>query len=630
MWNWLRRLIKRLSRGPSQRNQRRPRRALQLELLETRLAPAFDLTIGAGPTVGVLHDKAGDFTAIAHGATIAVSDILKDLQAGKSVTISDGSTGKETGNVTWLAGNNLDFKGIGSGGLQLTIATDPSATAGNVAINAMIFDSLGVSADTLAISISGRGNVQIDGSLLSGAAPISLAADVNANGGGNDGVGTLSIGAGVHVSGSAVTLRGASVVIATGSNPATVSATTQVNTFATGFSGPLALAFDAQGNLYVANDDNGTITKVTPQGQSSVFASGISDPDSLAFDAQGNLYVADYTAGTITKVTPQGQSSLFASGLDTPWGLAFDSQGNLYVANAGNGTITKVTPQGQSSTYASGFDFPNGLAFDSQGNLYVLNNAAASITKVTPQGVKTTIASGFSDLYGLVTDSQGNLDVDDANGTISKVTPQGAVVPIATGLDNPLAVALDSQGNLYVAIDNNGTVSRIAAGSGTVTIRSSLSSRTINVGVATAVTGINLSNAELARLSAPNGLTLGDTSQTGAITVAGASLAGSLLTLQQDPAGPGHIVLNDLNGALPPSAPAVPTSPWRRAPAASSTPGPATIRRRLLPPGRSAWTRPAPSARSPTASSLPRPTTPRSLSAAASSPPVSIWMVWAT
>ena len=39
------------------------------------------------------HDSAGNFTATAHGANIAVSDILIDLRAGKSIHISDGTGG---------------------------------------------------------------------------------------------------------------------------------------------------------------------------------------------------------------------------------------------------------------------------------------------------------------------------------------------------------------------------------------------------------------------------------------------------------------------------------------------------------------------------------------------------------
>ncbi len=84
----------------------------------------------------------------------------------------------------------------------------------------------------------------------------------------------------------------------------------------------------------------------------------------LAFDAAGNLYVANGANGTVSEVTPAGAVSTFASGFVAPVGLAFDAAGNLYVANGGNGTVSEVTPAGAVSTFASGFIAPAGLAFD--------------------------------------------------------------------------------------------------------------------------------------------------------------------------------------------------------------------------------------------------------------------------
>jgi NHL repeat len=49
------------------------------------------------------------------------------------------------------------------------------------------------------------------------------------------------------------------------------------------------------------------------------FASGLNDPYGIAFDRQGNLYVADYGSGTIRKFSPSGSDlGVFASGLVGP------------------------------------------------------------------------------------------------------------------------------------------------------------------------------------------------------------------------------------------------------------------------------------------------------------------------
>jgi len=76
----------------------------------------------------------------------------------------------------------------------------------------------------------------------------------------------------------------------------------------------------------------------------STFFSTLNDPAGVAFDAAGNLYVANELSNTISKVTPAGAVTTFvSSGLSYPAGLAFDAAGNLYVANEGSNTISKVT-----------------------------------------------------------------------------------------------------------------------------------------------------------------------------------------------------------------------------------------------------------------------------------------------
>jgi sugar lactone lactonase YvrE len=141
---------------------------------------------------------------------------------------------------------------------------------------------------------------------------------------------------------------------------------------------PISLAFDGEGNIFVANsvppffypwNPINTIVKFSPNlAYLGDFATDLNEPWGLAFDRAGNLYVSNSgTNGdwknTIVKYTPNGSDSIFASiGLNNPRGLAFDSAGSLYVANAGNGTVKKFTPDGGSSTFASGLNYPTSIA----------------------------------------------------------------------------------------------------------------------------------------------------------------------------------------------------------------------------------------------------------------------------
>jgi sugar lactone lactonase YvrE len=136
------------------------------------------------------------------------------------------------------------------------------------------------------------------------------------------------------------------------------------------------LAFDSAGNLFAAGADStltsGTIYKFPSTGGmlsnapsvfvgSAAFSSG-PGPVGLAFDAAGNLFVSTSNgngeirrfASDGTEITPQ-----FATGLtNNPRGLAFDNVGNLFLAEPGLGAVVgdilKFTPpNGTPTVFAS-------------------------------------------------------------------------------------------------------------------------------------------------------------------------------------------------------------------------------------------------------------------------------------
>ena len=248
------------------------------------------------------------------------------------------------------------------------------------------------------------------------------------------------------------------------------------------------------------------------------------NPEGVAVDASGNIYVVDNQNCTIRKVSPAGVVSTFAGAAGVPGsadgtgagasfrfpvGIAVDSAGTLFVGDSGNGTIRKITPTGVVTTLAgtagaSGtadgtgpaarFSNPAGLAMDSGGNLYVADSGNQTIRKVTPAGVVTTLAgtpgvresgdgagagAGFSRPIGVAVDAAGNVYVADTdNQTIRKVTPAGVISTVAgvagywgsadgTGpgarFYYPEGVAIDGTGNLYVADSSNCEVRKVTA-----------------------------------------------------------------------------------------------------------------------------------------------------------------------
>src|SRR5204862_317026 len=141
-------------------------------------------------------------------------------------------------------------------------------------------------------------------------------------------------------------------------------------------SGPVGVAVDAGGNLYIADNWNnrirkvaaatGIITTMAGNGNPTFAGDGgaatsasVYVPTGVALDASGNLYIADYgnqrvrkvdaASGIITTVAGNGSPAFAGDGgaatsasLNSPVSVALDASGNLYVADQGNHRIRKV------------------------------------------------------------------------------------------------------------------------------------------------------------------------------------------------------------------------------------------------------------------------------------------------
>src|ERR1044072_2993962 len=144
------------------------------------------------------------------------------------------------------------------------------------------------------------------------------------------------------------------------------------------FNTPSGIAIDKDANIIIADTSNNRIRKLSAEGRvSTVAGSGISGfkdgsasgaqfdgPVGVAVDKDGNIFVADAYNDRIRKITTDGnvvpvagagtpglQDGDAASALfDTPSGVAVDKDGNAFIADTGNGAIRKITPQGEVTT----------------------------------------------------------------------------------------------------------------------------------------------------------------------------------------------------------------------------------------------------------------------------------------
>lgn len=222
-----------------------------------------------------------------------------------------------------------------------------------------------------------------------------------------------------------------------------ISPTGSVAQFASGggLNRPFGLAFNAQNDLFATNYYAGTISEIYPSGAVTTFASGLTNPASMAFDAEGNMYVAQ-SAGqyAVVKISSNGVVTPFVlsggyggNGLfNMPYGMAINSSGTIFVSDATTSSVESITPSGGVSNFvASGgvFDPDSQMEFGPDGNLYAA--ALNYVYQVSPTGVPTEFADTSQDGIhptGLA------IPVPEASGTFAAII----IIP-CLGLARPMS-----------------------------------------------------------------------------------------------------------------------------------------------------------------------------------------------
>ncbi len=255
---------------------------------------------------------------------------------------------------------------------------------------------------------------------------------------------------------------------------------------------PGSIAFDSGGNLYIVDSANYRIRKVSPAGIITTIAgtgtrgytgdggpalsAEVSFVSSIALDNTGNLYLADEenfvvrkisTDGTISTVAGNGMQGSSGNGgpatsakLSYAFQVAVDSSGMLYISDGLNG-VRKVSASGTISSVVKSA-VGSGIAIDPAGNVYF--GLGPGIGKTSGGGTFTTIAGNgttgylgdggpalnaeFNSVSDLASDNAGNIYVADQNNGAIRLLLLTADTPPFGSFDTPAAT---SNGNGSVA-----------------------------------------------------------------------------------------------------------------------------------------------------------------------------------
>lgn len=264
------------------------------------------------------------------------------------------------------------------------------------------------------------------------------------------------------------------------------------------FYGPAGVAVDEQDNVYVADQQNCTIRKITADGMVRTLAG------------------TPGQAGSADGVGP-------AARFDSPTGIAVDPKGVIYVADQQNHTVRKITPEGMVTTLAGNaeagevvnsdhgsldgiganarFSHPTGVAVDPAGRVYVADYLNNAVRLIQPNGRVTTLA-------GIATSFSRGVGAADGTGANARFY-------------HPVGIAVDTSGTVFVSDRENNTIRKglVASHAALPVVRAVALNRAVSVGESAAVSigvgqasdavqwsrnGVGLSGATFARLEVPS------------------------------------------------------------------------------------------------------------------------------
>ena len=249
----------------------------------------------------------------------------------------------------------------------------------------------------------------------------------------------------------------------------TLSAAPNDWTLALNFAGdprgqPSALAIDASGNIWIANDginpSTAFVTEFSNNGAVLSGSTGFTSPslnyaENIAIDPTGNVWVGAQNNHNLVKLSSNGAvlsgpNGYTATGFDSFGSIALDGAGNawLLAENFSSGAIAvfKFGNDGTILSGAQGFtagvmNSPGSVAIDGSGDVWIANNDDYNVTELSNNGQPLSGTTGFPSgglshqPQQIAFDAGGNawVVVKYSQGNLIELNSSGVVVSPANG-----------------------------------------------------------------------------------------------------------------------------------------------------------------------------------------------------
>jgi tripartite motif-containing protein 71 len=266
---------------------------------------------------------------------------------------------------------------------------------------------------------------------------------------------------------------------------------------------PYGVAVDADGNIGIVEDDfrGHRFIKLNASGvpQFTIGAAGIkggdtahfANPRGVAFDASGNIYVADEWNHRVQIYSSDGTYQwTLGTGWGTgpyqfkyPDGVAVDASGNTYVADSNNhrvqiydssrSYVATLGVTGAAGSDNAHFNEPNDVEVDASGNIYVADTWNGRVQVFNSSRVWQMTLGQFWGPTGVAVDLLGNIYVADTwNNRVQVYTASGTYLTTIGGsfgsqvdqFRHPTGVDVDAAGNVYIADRHNHRIQKYSPG----------------------------------------------------------------------------------------------------------------------------------------------------------------------